>query len=783
MAGIQSLGTMIVQLQAQTAQYERAMARAERTTVDRMKGVETAVTRGAAAVAAAIAVLSAAAIREFAKFDDAMTKSTAIMGNVSKEMRKQMELTAREIATRSVTSSTKLAEAYYFLASAGLNAEQSIASLNTVNQFAIAGAFDMAQATDLLTDAQSALGLTVKDSVQNMQNMQRVSDVLVKANTLANASVEQFSVALTSKAGASLKAFNKDVEEGVAVLAAMADQGIKAELAGNALDRIVRLLSQSAMENAAAHRALNFQVFDQTGKMRNLGTIMQELEGILAGMSDETKVATLDMLGFEARVQQVILPLLGTGDAIVAYEEKLRSAGGTTDDVANKQMASFSAQMKIVWNQFKEGLLILGEKLIPTIHALIRTIGEATGGSNNWYKSMKILGSFLSTTLYGIIVVVGEAINWWRKVILRVKGALEVVINFLHIALLDTKRVFLELTQQMLDFMEFSLRPVLDMINLIIGGYNKILGKNLEKIGFNDLVDRKGIDAQIEELRKKLASLRSINAGEDSFNAANDVPGFGDFTRRFSNQVTHGQSELENPQVTQQREVENEIVKIVEEAEKKKAEVREAYQIKAVNGLKAFLSKEQLALVANAESIAGDLTSIARDLAGEQSGIYKTLFAVSKAFAIADSIVKIQQAIANASAMPFPANIAAIAQVVSLTAGIVSTIKATQMTGAPSFLGGGYTGTGSRTGGLDGRGGFMAMVHPDEKVVDLKKEGAGMVVNIYNNAGVEVNAKQNGSTLDIYIDMEKRLAQNLRQGTGPFTRQMQSTYNLKRNPV
>jgi hypothetical protein len=35
-----------------------------------------------------------------------------------------------------------------------------------------------------------------------------------------------------------------------------------------------------------------------------------------------------------------------------------------------------------------------------------------------------------------------------------------------------------------------------------------------------------------------------------------------------------------------------------------------------------------------------------------------------------------------------------------------------------SFDGGGYTGAGPRTGGLDGRGGFMAMLHPNETVLD-----------------------------------------------------------------
>jgi len=51
---------------------------------------------------------------------------------------------------------------------------------------------------------------------------------------------------------------------------------------------------------------------------------------------------------------------------------------------------------------------------------------------------------------------------------------------------------------------------------------------------------------------------------------------------------------------------------------------------------------------------------------------------------------------------------------------------------ANSFAGGGYTGNGARAGGLDGKGGFMAMMHPRETVVDHTKGqngGNGVVVN------------------------------------------------------
>ena len=41
--------------------------------------------------------------------------------------------------------------------------------------------------------------------------------------------------------------------------------------------------------------------------------------------------------------------------------------------------------------------------------------------------------------------------------------------------------------------------------------------------------------------------------------------------------------------------------------------------------------------------------------------------------------------------------------------------------GMSDFNGGGYTGKGIRAGGLDGKGGFMAMVHPNETVIDHTK--------------------------------------------------------------
>ena len=60
------------------------------------------------------------------------------------------------------------------------------------------------------------------------------------------------------------------------------------------------------------------------------------------------------------------------------------------------------------------------------------------------------------------------------------------------------------------------------------------------------------------------------------------------------------------------------------------------------------------------------------------------------------------------------------------------------------FDGGGYTGSGPRSGGLDGKGGFMAMLHPRETVVDhTKGQGVGGdTITVNQNINVTTGVQQ-----------------------------------------
>jgi Prophage tail length tape measure protein len=91
-----------------------------------------------------------------------------------------------------------------------------------------------------------------------------------------------------------------------------------------------------------------------------------------------------------------------------------------------------------------------------------------------------------------------------------------------------------------------------------------------------------------------------------------------------------------------------------------------------------YEAEKNSVVLQSAEASFNSMADAAAVFAGKQSGIYRTMFIASKAFAIADSIIKIQQGVANALALPFPANLAAVASVAAAAASIVSTIQSVQ---------------------------------------------------------------------------------------------------------
>ena len=144
----------------------------------------------------------------------------------------------------------------------------------------------------------------------------------------------------------------------------------------------------------------------------------------------------------------------------------------------------------------------------------------------------------------------------------------------------------------------------------------------------------------------------------------------------------------------------------------------------------------------------GGMADLAGTFAGEQSGAYKALFAISKGFAIANAALQLQTAIANASALPWPANLPAIGQAVALGGQIASSIAGVSYGGGRQFGGPVNPGSMYRVGEgnapeLLSMGGSNYMIPGSRgQVTPLDGVGGGVTFNITNNASDMVQTQQ-----------------------------------------
>lgn len=178
--------------------------------------------------------------------------------------------------------------------------------------------------------------------------------------------------------------------------------------------------------------------------------------------------------------------------------------------------------------------------------------------------------------------------------------------------------------------------------------------------------------------------------------------------RRYADQQMRLQEALELELITRQQYADLEV---------------EMRQVTADRIAQIEMARNDMMLTSAASAfgqMSSDIMAFAQ-LFGEEQ---KEMFAIAKAAAIAQTIIQTyqgaQQAFTSLSAIPIVGPALGAAAAAAAVAGGLARVSAISSQ-SPSFDGGGYTGNGSRTGGVDGKGGFWAVMHPQETVIDHTK--------------------------------------------------------------
>ena len=346
-------------------------------------------------------------------FTSTMSEVSAISGATGEDFEK-LEACAREYGATTVFSASNAAEALKYMSLAGWDADQSTSALGGVLNLAAASGMELGAASDMVTDYLSAFAMEAGDAAY-------FADLLSYAQSHSNTTAEALGEAYKNCA-ANLNAAGQDVETVTSLLEGMANQGYKGSEAGTAMAAIMRDITNGMKDGAIKIGETSVAVMDAQGNFRDLTDILTEVEAATNGMGDAERAVALSST-FTADSTKGLNLILNEGmDNIAGYEEELRGASGSAEEMANIMNDNLSGDVAAMNSAFEE----LGLKIYDALESKLRAGVQFI--TNGVIPAIEWLGGHIPEVTIAVsgLGAVITAMNWGTisSKIAMVKGAL-----------------------------------------------------------------------------------------------------------------------------------------------------------------------------------------------------------------------------------------------------------------------------------------------------------------------------------------------------------------------
>lgn len=369
-----------------------------------MAAVGKITTAAIGATTTAAAGFAKTAIGVGSQFDQSMSQVAATMG-VSVDEIGVLRDFAMEMGSSTVFSATQASQALNYMALAGYNVEKSMQMLPQVLNLAAAGNMDLATASDMVTDAETALGLVVDENVNETAIM---VDQMAKIASTTNTSVSQLGDAILT-VGGTAKFMSGGTKELTSVLGVLADNGIKASEAGTHLRNMILKLSAPTDAGALALKELGVSVFDAEGNMRSFIDIFGDMQKSMSSLTSEEQITMLSDI-FNVRDVAAAQALLGTtADRWAEIGAALDSATGSAETMAGTQLDNLTGDITLFKSALEGAQILVSDQLTPSLRQFVQlgskgladiTKGFQEGGISG---AMDAVGGFLSDAVNLIV--------------------------------------------------------------------------------------------------------------------------------------------------------------------------------------------------------------------------------------------------------------------------------------------------------------------------------------------------------------------------------------------
>lgn len=287
-------------------------------------------------------------------FEAAMSQVQAVSRADSDEL-DQLTKKAEEMGATTKFTATDSAEAFNYMAMAGWKTEDMLDGISGIMQLAAAANEDLGTTSDIVTDALTAFGLKASDAGM-------FSDVLAAASSNANTNVSMMGE--TFKFAASMAgSLGYSVQDVALMTGLMANSGIKASMAGTALNSIMTRLSTNTHHARDTLEELGIKFFDAQGNARPLVDVMEELRDATANMNDEQKTSVANAIA-GTNSQKGLLAILNASETDYnKLANAIDNAAGASERMADTQLDNLSGSITLLQSAVDGVKISFGSRL------------------------------------------------------------------------------------------------------------------------------------------------------------------------------------------------------------------------------------------------------------------------------------------------------------------------------------------------------------------------------------------------------------------------------------
>lgn len=296
-------------------------------------------------------------------FDSAMSQVAATMGKTTAEIAELRDY-AKEMGAETAFSATQSAEALNFMALAGYDANTSMKMLPNVMNLAAAGGMELARASDMITDSQTALGLSLSET-------ETLVDQMAKTSSTTNTSVSQLGDAMLT-IGGTAKTLSGGTDELNQVLGIMADNGIKAGEAGTHLRNIILAMQPTTKDAIAAFDELGFSAYDSQGNLREMSDIFGELSEKTADMTSQERQDIIGKIFNKTDLSTVNALLDTSADRWDEVAAAIDGADGAAKAMADTQLDNLQGDITLMQSAFEGLQIAISDEVTPDLRELVQ---------------------------------------------------------------------------------------------------------------------------------------------------------------------------------------------------------------------------------------------------------------------------------------------------------------------------------------------------------------------------------------------------------------------------